>query len=147
MLTASQHKELKIFLSVYDIDIMLISETHVTEKKLHINTPLHSLSHQLSGCHPREGTAILIKSSIQHHQLCNYSQDFLQATSVTIQDTAGFLTISAVYLPAKHTVKQEQLEDYYNTLGHQFITGGDYNAKHTDWVSRLTSPRGREIKQ
>jgi hypothetical protein len=42
-----------------------------------------------------------------------------------------------VYLPPKHTVKQEQLEDFYNTLGRQFIAGGDYNAKHTDWGSRL----------
>jgi hypothetical protein len=51
----------------------------------------------------------------------------------------------AVYLSPKHAIKQEQLEEFYNTLGHQFITGGDYNAKHTDWRSRLISPRGREV--
>jgi hypothetical protein len=47
---------------------------------------------------------------------------------VTIEDTAGLLTISAVNLPSKHTVKQEQLEDYYNILGYRFIEGDDYNA-------------------
>jgi hypothetical protein len=26
-----------------------------------------------------------------------------------------------------------------------FLAGGDYNAKHTDWGSSLTSPRGRVI--
>jgi hypothetical protein len=88
-----------------------------------------------------------MKNTIQHHQLCNYEQDFLQASSVTTEDTAGLLTISAVYLPSKHTVKQEQLEDYYNTLGHRFIAGGDYNAKHINWGSCLTSPRGREINK
>jgi hypothetical protein len=62
-----------------------------------------------------------------------------------VEDTVGLLTICDVYLPTKHTVKQEQLEDFYNTLGHQFIAGSDYNAKHTEWRSRLTSPRGREI--
>jgi endonuclease/exonuclease/phosphatase family metal-dependent hydrolase len=78
------------------------------------------------------------KNSIKHHQLNNYSQDFLQATSMSVEDSVGLLTILAVYLPRKYTVKQEQLEDYYNALGHRFIAGGDYNAKHTDWGSRLT---------
>jgi hypothetical protein len=27
------------------------------------------------------------------------------------------------------------------------MAGGDYNAKHTDWGSRLTSPRGRELNK
>jgi hypothetical protein len=30
-------------------------------------------------------------------------------------------------------------------LGHWFITGGDYNAKHTNWGSRLITPRGHEV--
>jgi hypothetical protein len=62
-----------------------------------------------------------------------------------VEDTVGLLTVSAVYLPPKHTVKQEQLEDFYNTLGHQFNAGDDSSAKHTDWESILVSPRGREI--
>jgi hypothetical protein len=85
-------------------------------------------------------TVIIITNSIKHHQLNNYSQDFLQATSVLVEDSVGLLTISAVYLPSKHTVKQEQLENYYNTLGRWFIAGGDYKAKHTDWGSRLITP-------
>jgi hypothetical protein len=55
------------------------------------------------------------------------------------------LTITAVYLPPKHTVCRGQLADFYNTLGPRFIAGGDYNAKHTDWGSRLITPRGREV--
>jgi hypothetical protein len=66
---------------------------------------------------------------------------------VRIEDVAGLLTSSAVYLKPKHTVKQEQLEEYYNTLGHRFIAGGDYNAKQINWGFRLTSPRGREINK
>jgi hypothetical protein len=52
--------------------------------------------------------------------------------------------MSAVYLPPKYIVKQEQLEDLCNTLGHQFIAG-DYNAKHTDWGSTLITSRGSEV--
>jgi hypothetical protein len=62
-----------------------------------------------------------------------------------VEDAVGSLIISAVYLPPKHNVKQEQLETFYNTLGQQFIAGGDYNAKHTAWGSRLITPRGRKI--
>jgi hypothetical protein len=63
---------------------------------------------------------------------------------VSVESSVGLLTISAVYLLPKYTVKQEKLEDIYNTLGRRFIAGGEYNAKHTNWGSRLITPRGRE---
>jgi hypothetical protein len=82
----------------------------------------------------------VLRTVVLFDSVINYSQDFLQATSVSVEDSAGFLTISAVYLPHKHTVKQEQLEDFYNILGRLFIAGGDYNAKHT-----LITHRRREV--
>jgi hypothetical protein len=39
---------------------------------------------------------------------------------MAVEDSVGLLTISAVYLPPKHTVKKEQLEDFYNTPGRWF---------------------------
>jgi hypothetical protein len=54
-------------------------------------------------------------------------------------------TLLEEILTPGHTVKQEQLEDFYNTLGHRFIAGGDYNVKHTDWGSRLITPKGRKV--
>jgi hypothetical protein len=74
----------------------------------------------------------------------NYSRDYLQATSVSVEDSVGCLTITAIYLPPTHTVRKTQLEGFYSTLGPRFIVGGDYNAKHTGWGSRLITPRGRE---
>jgi hypothetical protein len=62
-----------------------------------------------------------------------------------VEDPIGLLTISSVYLPPWHTVKQEQFEDFYKTLRRRFIAGGDYNAKHTDWGSRLISFEVREL--
>jgi hypothetical protein len=117
---------------------MLISETKFTEKS-YLKLPNYAVYHMN---HPA-GTTIIIKK--YHHQLNNYSQDFLQATSVSVEDSVGLLTISAIYLPPKRTVKQEQLEDFYNTLGHRFVAGGDCNAKHDDWGSRLITPREREV--
>jgi hypothetical protein len=62
-----------------------------------------------------------------------------------MEDSVGLLTILAVCLPPKYTVKQEQLEDFYNNLGRQFIAGGDYDSKHSDWGSGLITPRGHEV--
>jgi hypothetical protein len=61
---------------------------------------------------------------------------------VSIADSIGPLTISDVYFPPGYTVKQAQFDGFYNTLGQRFIVGGDYNAKHTDWGSRLVTPKG-----
>jgi hypothetical protein len=76
----------------------------------------------------RGRTTIIIKSSIQHHQLSNYSQDFLKAISVTVEDTIGLLYWLFISHP---NTQQEQLEDFYNTLWHQLIAG-DYNAGDPD---------------
>jgi hypothetical protein len=44
---------------------------------------------------------------------------------VTVEDTAGPLTISAMYLPPRHSIQEEELEDFFDTLGRRFIAGGD----------------------
>jgi exonuclease III len=141
-----QHAEkLKTFISLRNIDIMLISETHFTDKN-YLRLPNCTVYHSN---HPagtaRGGSAIIVKHSIKYHQLNNHSEDFLKATSVSVEGYTSPLTVSAVYLPPKPTVKHDQLVAFYNTLGHQFIAGEDYNAKHTAWGSRLISPRGREV--
>jgi hypothetical protein len=124
---------------------MLILEAHFTEKsylKL-LNYTVYHTNHPAGTA--LSGTAIIIKNSIQHYQLNGYCFDFLQATTVSVEDSVGSLIISAVYLPPKHIVKQKQLETFYNTLGQWFIASGDYNAKHTAWGSHLITPRGRKM--
>jgi hypothetical protein len=128
-----QHRdELKMFIYTNDIDVILISETHFTEKSCiripqythyHINQPTGSA---------RGGTAIILKSSIQHHLLNPYNQAFLHSTSVAVKDTTVLLTITAVCHSPQNTIHQDQLEEYYYTLVHRFIAGGEYNAKHTN---------------
>jgi endonuclease/exonuclease/phosphatase family metal-dependent hydrolase len=33
----------------------------------------------------------------------------------------------------------------FNKINSRFIIGGDFNAKHTHWGSRLVTPKGREL--
>jgi len=56
-----------------------------------------------------------------------------------MEDRIVPLTVAAVYCP-KHAVKSEQFWSYYAALGQRFLAGGDYNAKHSHWGSRLTTP-------
>jgi hypothetical protein len=90
----AQHTEqLKTCISIHNIQIMLISETHFTEKS-YLKFPKYTVYHTN---HPagtaRSGTAIIIQNSIKHHQLNNYSQNFHQATSVSVEDSVGLLTL------------------------------------------------------
>jgi hypothetical protein len=115
----TQHiEELKMFISHHKIDVMFISETHFTDKS-YLKLPIYPTNHPAGTACGR--TAIIIKTTIKHHLQSSYKQDFLQATSVSVEDSDGPLTISAVYLPPKHAIKQEQLEEFYNSLGHRFI--------------------------
>lgn len=144
---ANHTLEIKIFLVTHNIDIMLISESHLTNRS-HIKIPQYTTYNTQ---HPdgtgHGGTAIIIKSSIKHYELSKYSKNHLQATSIAIQDWKGQLVISAVYCQPKPTIKEDQFALFYQTLGHRFIAGGDYNAKHPLWGSRLTTPRGRQLFQ
>lgn len=142
----SQHTlEVKSFLELYKIDILLISETHFT-KKSHFKIDSYKLYHTM---HPdgtaHGGSAILIKNNIRHHETANYCTNEIQATNLVIEDWTGPFTISAVYNPPKHNLKQDDYEKFFNTLGSRFVAGGDYNAKHTYWGSRTVTPKGRQL--
>lgn len=59
----------------------------------------------------------------------------------------GPFTVSALYCPPRHNISANVFLDYFTTLGPHFLAGGDYNAKHQLWGSRISSPRGRQLYQ
>ncbi|KMQ90710.1 reverse transcriptase [Lasius niger] len=124
---------------------MLVSETHFTNKN-YLKIPNYSVYHTM---HPDStahgGSAVIIRNNIKHYEANKFQKDFLQATSVIIEDLSGELTISALYCPPKHAIKKEHFERYFTTLGKRFLAAGDYNAKHTFWGSRLSTTKGREL--
>jgi endonuclease/exonuclease/phosphatase (EEP) superfamily protein YafD len=69
----------------------------------------------------------------------------MQASSIKIASLPYPLTISAVYCPPHHNLKQIHFETFFHTLGPKFIAGGDFNSKHTPWASRLSTTKGREL--
>lgn len=142
----NQHKsEIFNFLSNNNIDVLLLSETHLTNK-YNFNIPrytFHKTNHPDGKAHG--GTGILIKSRIKHHSLECFSQNYLQATSIFLDGVNGGLTLTSVYCPPRFSVSKIQFENFFKTLGNRFLACGDYNAKHTYWGSRLINPKGRQL--
>jgi len=56
----------------------------------------------------RGGTALIIRSNIKHYEIGKFQTEFLQATSIAVEDRSGRITISATYLPPKHIIEKEQ---------------------------------------
>jgi hypothetical protein len=112
-------------------------------RKKYLKLPNYTVYHTINPAGTARTAMIII--SIKHHQINDYGQNFLQATSVPMADSTGPWTISPVYFSPRYTVKEERFEDFYNILGQRFIARGDYNVKHTDWGSRLVAPKRREL--
>lgn len=138
-------QEINIFLQNLNIDILLVSETHFTNRS-YLKIPNYMVC---STNHPDNtghgGTAIVIKRSIKHHEREEYRLPNIQATSVSIEDATGKITISAIYCPPRHTNKLADFNAFFKTLGGRFLVGGDYNAKHSIWGARITTTKGREL--
>lgn len=138
-------REIEIFLQTNYIDILLVSETHMTSRsffKINSYDFLHT-NHPDDKAHA--GSGILIKSTIKYEKLNGFQENYLQATCIKLKCNDGDLIVSSIYFPPRHTVHCKNYEDFFNTLGVRFIVGGDFNAKHPWWGSRLVNPKGTEL--
>lgn len=140
----SQHKrEIENFLKIQDIDILLVSETHFTNKNCFRLNGYSMYDTKHPSGRACGGSAIIINNRIRHFPMQEYKTEHIQATSITLSEPN--ITISSIYSPPRHNINQNQYTTFFSTLGQKFIAAGDYNAKHTYWGSRLTSPKGRQL--
>ena len=142
----SQHStEVTQFLLDNQIDILLVSETHFTNKSF-LRIKNHTIYHTT---HPagtaRGGTAVIIKNSIKHEPQLEFRTDYIQATSVMVNDHQGPIVITSIYCPPRHLIRSDQFDDFFQTLSNRFLVGGDFNAKHYLWGSRTINPKGRNL--
>lgn len=79
-----------------------------------------------------------------HYPEEGHSTEEIQATTVNIKTTAFKVSITAIYCPPRHALKRRQYVEFLSKLGYRFI-GGDLNAKHTNWGSRLVTIKGKEL--
>ncbi|XP_017473031.1 PREDICTED: RNA-directed DNA polymerase from mobile element jockey-like [Rhagoletis zephyria] len=140
------HKlELSKFLKDKEIDIMLLAETHLTNR---YNFGISGYTFYCTN-HPdgkaHGGTGILVRNRIKHHHLTGIAENYLQATSICVQTKQGDITLSAVYCPPRFTITEKQFMDFFSSLGERFLAAGDYNAKHPHWGSRLSNPKSKQL--
>lgn len=143
---ANHKDELLAILQNNRIDIALISESHFTDStRFHLpGFQVFKTNHPAGTAHA--GAAIIVKSSLLCYPLPQFQTDHIQATGkqITLNNTP--LNIFAVYSPPRHTITLNQFNDFFLTLGHKFIIGGDLNAKNIQWGCRVNNPRGNLLE-
>jgi len=129
------------------IDIILISDAHLTPSSK-FRIPGYTTYH----CdHPdgtaHVGSAIIMKSNINHTALPHFQTSLLQATNLVLLLNHIPTTISAAYCPPDHAneITTVDFNLYFQTLGNMFLSGRDFNSKHHNWGSRLTNTRDRSL--
>jgi len=142
----SNHKlELQTFLTMYKIDIALVSETHFTYRSA-FTIPHYTVYRNIYADDTAHGgPAVIIRSSIRNHEPPHHQSAKIQATTVQLEAHPWPMTISAIYCPPRHTIPTEDYTMLFRSLGARFLIGGDWNAKHTAWGARLTTPKGRNL--
>lgn len=137
--------ELEAFLKTKNIDICLLSETHLKNDLDMVGYRCYKASHP-SG-HSRGGSAILVKSTIKHNEEFKIEAEEVQLIMIKITSTKQDFNVGSVYCPPRYNIKKNIFKDLLSASGSRFLLGGDYNAKHIDWGSRMTSTRGRELRK
>lgn len=145
---AKRRNELEEFLNRKEIDVALISETHLKygeRLKIH-NYKLYHAPHPDGG--GWRGAGVLIKNSLKSHEGPSIRAHNMQISSAVVFHNNIELTLAAAYFPpSKRGLKitTNDCVNLFNKLGSHFVIGGDYNAKHTAWGSREDTTRGRNL--
>jgi len=92
-------QEVRLFIKSLDLDILLVSETHFTDRS-HMSIPnyhIYRTDHPDKTAHG--GTAVIIRQNLKQHARAEYRQEYLQTTSIAVEDYLGEVTITAAYCP------------------------------------------------
>lgn len=144
----ARKQELTHFLYSQRVDIALISETHLTSHNGAeiCNYCLYTCNHP-SGA-GQGGAAVYVQSNLLHHKIQPFSTSAIQAAGISAKLHCGTtVNIAAIYSPPRHSIKSEDYERLFKHLGSKWVIGGDFNAKHDFWGSRLCNNKGRELYQ
>ena len=139
----NDHATLQELIYRENIDIALVQETKIPKwfqwrirgYKIY-NTPGPNPAHG--------GTAVIVRSNIKHCQATIPKLEHLQATAIIIELQKEETLIGSLYQSPSKTITANDL-NIVTKMKPKFMLGGDMNAKHTMWNSRLISPKGRTL--
>lgn len=139
-----QRLQLKHFLKEQKIDILLLNESHLK--------PRHNLKIQnydiirTDRDGPKGGTAIIIKSLLPYTNLQLPPLQSIEATAISLLTPGQPIHLIAAYKSPPVPIVINDLRNL-GALGPRVIIGGDLNAKHPHWHSRISNRTGTTIYQ
>lgn len=136
--------QLQLTMTEQKIDICFISETHLT-KHSYLKMTGYNVHHIYHPDNQAHGGSAIIKNNIKYNEEINLQLEYIQLTVLNVSSTKQNCKIGAVYIPPKHNLKKEEYQNILNHMGERFLIGGDFNAKHTSWGSRLDNTKGKEL--
>jgi exonuclease III len=135
--------ELDYFLAQHGVDVCLLNETHLDPGQAFrfANYVCHRTDRSTKG----GGTAILVRMGIEHHDLPVPGLRHLEATAIELKLAGKPTKILAVYVsPGRPLIKSDLTACLSGGL--PALMAGDLNAKQVDWNSRLTTVRGKLLR-
>jgi endonuclease/exonuclease/phosphatase family metal-dependent hydrolase len=135
--------ELEHFLNQDGVDICLLSETFLKPDQAFrlANYVCHRTYRNTAGV----GTAILVRRGIVHHSVPVPGLTHLEDTAIQVTLAGKPVKILAVYLSPSRPVIGADLTACFGG-GLPVLMAGDLNAKHVDWNSRMTTRRGKHLR-
>jgi hypothetical protein len=91
------------------------------------------------------GTAIFVRRGIVHHSVPVPGLTHLEATSIQVILAGKPVKILAAYLSPSRPLIGADLTACFGG-GSPVLMAGDLNAKHVDWNSKLTTRRGKILR-
>lgn len=124
---------------------MLLSETFL--KPSHrLNFPNYKTYRKDRLAQPGGGTAIIIKNTIQHHELPETGPLTLETNGIAVQTQKQIINIWSAYCTPNIVLDPNDIGNLFS--GRQAtILAGDLNAKHKDWNSKVNNSRAQRLKQ
>ncbi|GJQ67497.1 hypothetical protein Trydic_g8321 [Trypoxylus dichotomus] len=138
--------ELEEFIQRQQLDAVLTGETHLPASNRLSFRNFRVYRTDREGA--REGgTAILIKSTIDHHADHHLALDLnnIEITAITVNLATGPVKLVAAYKAPNRQLLENDLSEIFDTRG-AVILAGDLNAKHPSWNSRVTNASGNCLR-
>lgn len=86
-----------------------------------------------------------MKDTTKHYKEQKFIIEWLQTVTIKVHLEGHEYAILAAYSPPKHNIKKDEYTMFLKSLSNYFIIGGDFNAKHRFFGSRLITTKGREL--
>lgn len=140
----SKQNELREFAERYDLDAILVCETHLRAGDKPRLPNYRFYRNDRVGARGG-GTAIFVRTSLDHYEDLTPPLQHLEATAIVVRTLSGRVRLVAAYNPPNRRLLEGDLTGVLDT-DKGVVIAGDLNAKHPSWNSRVANANGRILR-